>query len=136
MKRLKTIFNKGIFTRFKSAVAALGCLGILFGAVAVAPLQAKAQGSRYALTVHNQSRYQIDRLFLSASDVDSWGPDQLGQRVIYSYSDFTLTNIRPGEYDIKVVDHQGDGCVIRRVSVFEDKQWTLTDASLLRCEGY
>jgi hypothetical protein len=79
----------------------LGCLGILLGAVAVAPLQANAQGSRYALTVHNRSRYQIDRLFLSSTDENNWGPDQLGQRVIYSNSDFTLTNIRPGEYDFK-----------------------------------
>ena len=56
MTRLRTIFNEGVFTRPRTAVAALGCLGILLGAVAVAPQRANAQGTRYALTVHNQSR--------------------------------------------------------------------------------
>ena len=136
MSTLTINFKKKISTRIKAALAVLACFGILFGAIAVTPLTANAQGSRYALTIRNYSRYRIDRLYLSTSDENSWGPDQLGQNVINANSAFTLTNIRPGEYDIKIVDRSGDGCTIRRVSVFEDKVWTLTTASLLQCQGY
>ena len=104
--------------------------------IAVTPLTANAQGSRYALTIRNYSRYRIDRLYMSASDENLWGPDQLGQNMIYSDSQFTLTNIRPGEYDIRIVDASGDRCTIKGVSVFENKIWTITTANLLQCEGY
>jgi hypothetical protein len=136
MTTLRTTTNKRVSMRLKAALVTLAFFGLLLGTVAVAPLRANAQGSRYLLTVRNQSRFQIDRLYLSASDEDNWGPDQLGRRVISAYSDFSLTNIRPGEYDIKIVDHDGDGCVIRRVSFFESRSWTITNANLLRCEGY
>jgi len=134
--RTLTTTNNGFFRRFKTALATLSCFGLLLGAIAVTPVRANAQGSRYVLTVRNLTRFQIDRLYLSPSDDENWGPDQLGRRVIGAYSDFSLTNVRPGEYDIKVVDDDGDGCVIRRVSFFESKIWTLTNANLLRCEGY
>jgi hypothetical protein len=106
MSRLATInfFSKRISARIRATMAVLGCFGILLGAVAMMPLSANAQGSRYALTICNYSRYRIDRLYLSASDENTWGPDQLGQRVMNVGTEFTLTNIRPGEYDLKVVD--------------------------------
>ena len=66
MSRLTMNFDKRLSTRLKAVLAVLGCLGLLLGAVA--PRKASAQGSRYVLTVRNQSRYQIDRLYLSTSD--------------------------------------------------------------------
>jgi len=100
MSTLTMNFSKKISTRFKLALAGLGCFAICsrgcYGAA-----DANAQGNRYSLTVRNYSRYRIDRLYMSASDENLWGPDQLGRHTIYSDSQFTLTNIRPGEYDIR-----------------------------------
>jgi hypothetical protein len=124
-KLTTTNFSKNISTRFKGALAALGCFGILFGAVAMMPLSADAQGSRYGLTVHNRSAYTIYRLYVSRSDENNWGPDQLGRRVIAPGASFTLNNILPGEYDLKVVDQDGDTVVRRGINVFNDKTWTL-----------
>ena len=74
-------------------------LAILTAFVSCVPYPATAQGSRYSLTVRNTSGYTIERLYMSPSDTNQWGPDQLGRHVIQSGGRFTLTDIRPGVYD-------------------------------------
>jgi len=112
-------------------------IGILSGVVlATALVLFAAQGSRHSLTIDNASDYDIHRLYVSSSDVESWGPDQLGTRILRSGSSFTLSDIRTGEYDIKFVDRDGDPCVLRRIKIVEDASWRLTTDWLLRCEGY
>jgi hypothetical protein len=117
--------NERKSTRIKTALATLSCLVLLLGTVAVAPLQAHAQGSKYALTVRNRSANPVYRLYVSPSNTERWGPDQLGNRVIVPGSDFTLTNILPGEYDLKAVDEYGNEAVRRQINVFSDRSWTL-----------
>jgi hypothetical protein len=134
MGRLSKNVNPKILDRTKRILAVLGCLTILGAAIATMPLAANAQGSRYSLTIRNQSRYRIDRLYMSTSDESTWGPDQLGRYVIRPNSQFTLNNIRPGEYDLKLVDEDGDACVIRRVDFFTNKSWTITTSMLVNCE--
>ena len=87
--------------------------------------QAHAQGSRYALTVRNRSANPVYRLYVSPSNTERWGPDQLGNRVIFPGNEFTLTNILPREYDLKAVDEYGNEAVRRQINVFSDRSWTL-----------
>ena len=105
---------------------------ILLGSILPSPVS--AQGSRYSLTIVNDSSFDIERLYVSSSDFGVWGPDQLGLRVLRSGDTFTLTGIKPGEYDIKFVDQDGDTCILR-YQVFRNLSWRLTNSWLLGCES-
>lgn len=89
------------------------------------------------VTVHNDSDFAIFHFFLSPSEEDQWGPDQLGDHVIKNGGSFTLTGVPCDEYDVKLVDEDGDECIVPAVDVCgEDDEWVITDDDLLECEGY
>jgi len=105
-------------------------LVLLFGAV---PLT-RAQGSRCSLKIYNASKYSVYHLYVSSSEEEKWGPDQLGTRILWAGSTFTLTNIKVGEYDIKFVDQDLDACVLRNIKITDDTSWRVTTQWLLQCE--
>lgn len=87
--------------------------------------------------VINQSKWEIHQLFLSSSSEESWGPDQLDDEILAKGDSMTLTHIECDDYDIKVVDEDGDECVIEQVELCGDNSyWKITDKDLLSCEGY
>ena len=91
----------------------------------------------YALTVENDSLFDLYFLYVSPADEDRWGADQLGDDFILESDErFTLEGIPAGDYDLKVVDEDGDECVLPGVTLDEDSDWTITTESLLRCEGF
>jgi hypothetical protein len=99
--------------------------------------EANAAGRKSDVTVHNDSDFAIFHFFLSSSAEDEWGPDQLGDHVIKNGGSFTLTSIPCDEYDVKLVDEDGDECVVEAVDVCgDDDEWLITDEDLLDCEGY
>jgi hypothetical protein len=98
-------------------------------------IPAFAQASRWSLRIRNASNFDIYALYVSGSDYENWGPDQLGSRVLRGGGGlFTLTSIRAGEYDVKFVDEDGDACVLRKVLVTRHLSWELTNTWLLGCE--
>jgi len=110
-------------------VAACLAAGVSWAAPAI------AQSSRWSVRITNASSFDIYSLFVSSSDYENWGPDQLGRRVLRGGGGvFTLTSIRTGEYDVKFVDEDGDACVLRKVLVTKHMTWELTNSWLLRCE--
>ena len=92
-----------------------------------------AQAQRYQLKIQNHSRYQIQRLYMSSSEDENWGPDQLGERVLRPGSAHTISDILPGKYDLKLVNEDGDPCVLRDVSILKDVDWVLTNKILVKC---
>jgi hypothetical protein len=86
----------------------------------------------------NQSKWEIHHLYLSSTDNEEWGPDQLGENVIDAKGGtFLLHSIPCDDYDVKVVDEDGDECVIEDVTLCGDRSyWKITDKDLLACEGY
>lgn len=108
---------------------------LLTGLAGFFPQAVDAQ-NRYQLKIQNDSRYDIYHLYVSSSEEEHWGPDQLGDHVLESDTSYTLTDIVPGEYDIKFVDEDGDACVLRNVKIFQNTSWSLTTKWLARCEGY
>lgn len=87
--------------------------------------------------VINQSKWELHHIFLSSSDDAEWGEDQLGEDVLAKGDSLTLTSIPCDLYDIKVVDEDGDECVIEQVDLCGDNSvWKITDRELLSCEGY
>jgi len=108
-------------------------LALLLLCAVASPVLAK----KASVQVINQSKWEIHHLYLSPTSENEWGPDQLEDEILAKGDRITLTNISCDEYDIKVVDEDGDECVIEAVSLCRDHSfWKITDKALLECEGY
>ena len=105
-----TMADTKTYRRFIAAA----CLAV--GVSAAVP--AFAQASRWSLRITNSSSFDIYALYVSSSDLEKWGPDQLGTRILKGGGGtFTLTSIRTGEYDVKFVDEDGEDVVLYRRSL-------------------
>jgi hypothetical protein len=113
-------------------------VGLLFALAALAlPLPSKAQPQRAEFMINNRSDWDIYHMYLSPEQKDTWGEDQLGEHVIKSGESFTLNDIPCGEYDIKLVDEDGDDCVVEGIVMCKDHtHWDLTNKELAKCEGW
>jgi hypothetical protein len=115
---------------------AVACLSAVLLLTVSAPAFA-AKKDKASIKVINQSDWAVHHLFLSSSSDDDWGPDQLGEDVLEKGDSMTLTDVPCDEYDIKVVDEDGDECVIEAVQLCNDHSyWKITNKELLGCEGY
>jgi hypothetical protein len=89
------------------------------------------------LAIHNKTKWSVHHLYLSPAKENEWGPDQLGSNQIDPGQTFTLKDIPCNTYDIKVVDEDGDECVIKGEKFCgHEASWDLSDDELLGCEGY
>ena len=96
-----------------------------------------AAGIPSRVKVINQSKWEIHHIYLSASDSESWGPDQLEDMILAKGDSVTINGIPCDTYDIKVVDEDGDECIIEQIELCGDNAfWKITDKHLLECEGY
>lgn len=92
----------------------------------------------HELDIVNRSKTTVHHLYLSDSKDAEWGPDQFGngnKDVVEPGETFTLTDIEPGRYDVKVVAADGTECVIENVRIAESKEWVITESMLDDCEG-
>ena len=127
--------------RLVAARSYVSALAILLSAFAVVPTVADAQTqqrrrNRFQYTIQNNSRYVIRELYFETSENDQWGPDRLGRNVLPVGQTFRLTNIIAGEYDMKLVDEDGDVCELYNIMVCGNGTYNITNENLLRCEGY
>jgi hypothetical protein len=95
-----------------------------------------AQGAWYQVRITNSSRYAIRSIYMSPTSNRYWGPDLLGSQVLVPGYVLTTHPLQAGYYDLKLVDQDGDQCVVRGVSVDPSSSWTITNAWLVHCEGY
>ena len=94
-------------------------------------------GDKATVKIINQSKWEIHHIYFGSSSDETWGDDYLGEDVLAKGDSLTLSEIECGDYDIKVVDEDGDECVIEEVSLCGDNVfWKITDKDLLECEGY
>lgn len=118
-----------------SALLRIAVLALCLGALGIMSPRVNAQ-NRYSLKIINNSRYQITQLFVSSTENDEWGPDQFGEgksNVLNPGESFTLTDLIPGEYNIKFVDPDGDTCILKDIKIFKNESWSLTSAWLEKC---
>jgi hypothetical protein len=114
-------------------------VAVLFALVMLAlPLASQAQPQKAVFMIVNRSDWDIHGLFLSPTHKDTWGPDQLGDEVIkHGGGSYTIHSIPCGHYDIKVIDEDGDACVIEDVIMCKDHtHWDITNKELANCEGW
>ena len=107
---------------------------LLACAVVAAPAFAEYESK---VEISNKSQWSIHHLYLSSVDTNEWGPDQLGDEVIESGGGkFTLTDVPCDAYDVKLVDEDGDECVVNAVPLcVDDNRWVITDEPLLACQN-
>lgn len=110
-----------------SLVAAVAALGLC-----LSPVSAHAAGS---VEIVNQSSWELHYLYVGPAGNPDWGPDQLGDHVIGLGESFTLNKIACGNYDIMVVDEDGDQCELYDIRLCSDKIWRITDTELLTCQA-
>lgn len=84
----------------------------------------------------NNSKWDIHSLYLSPVNEEEWGPDQLGDNVVIgSKTTFTLTSIEPDKYDMKLVDEDGDECIVKGLKLGTDTETVINDSNLLECQS-
>jgi hypothetical protein len=85
--------------------------------------------------VENRSSITIDSIYMSGVNDTSWESDLLGSSELDPGYHTTIL-ATPGRYDVKLVDGDGDKCVINNVEIRGDRTLTITTDMLMRCEGY
>jgi hypothetical protein len=108
-------------------------LGITLGCAGFMAANANAGG--VAITFKNSSQWAIHNLYLSSTNQNEWGPDQLGNQVINTGGSFELQNIPVGKYDVQIVDEDGDKCILGGVKIAANEEVNITPADLLKCQA-
>lgn len=104
----------------------------LFGLAAAA----SAASTDASVEIVNRSAWDIHNLYLSPVDDEEWGPDQLGDDVIEAGAHYTLTDIPCDAYDVRIVDEDGDECVVEAVALCAGEDaWVIDDSDLLACQA-
>lgn len=105
-------------------------------ALAAGSVAAKGGKLDARVTVVNQSLWTIHEMYLSSTDGGEWGPDQLGPTVaIASGERHTLERIPCDTYDVKLVDEDGDECMVAGVALCgAEATWVVTDEDLRACQ--
>ena len=103
------------------------CAGVMLAASSALALD---------LEVSNSSKTTIHHIYLSAVGAKNWGDDQLGDSdddTIEPGDSYTIEDIEPGRYDLKLVAQDGTACIVSNVRFGTDKTWTITEAMLDSC---
>lgn len=111
----------------KIALVFLACTGLVATSIIARALD---------LEVANESKTTIHHIYLSAVGEKNWGDDQLGDGeddTIDPGDSYTMSDIDPGRYDLKLVASDGTVCVVGNVRFGADKVWTVTEGMLDTC---
>lgn len=120
--------KRNILSRILSAVAAL----TLAASLTTTFTQAQSSNS---VRIENDSDYSIYEIYMSPANDLSWGSDLLGsRRVLPTGYYFTFSGALPGRYDLKLVDEDGDVCVVSDIRVNGNANWSISNSWLLNCE--
>ncbi len=123
----------------KLTMTAMPRLAILCGSLSIlvaATLLSSAHSQTATIRIENNSSREIHHVFLSPTDQDNWGSDQLNDTVIRSGDSFTLNNVTCSGSDIKVIAEDQNGCFLSAVlGCGGDGVWTITSETPANCGG-
>ncbi len=83
----------------------------------------------------NKSSWEIHEIYFSQSKKSDWGEDHLDKEVLQKGDSLTLSDVKPGTWDVMVVDEDGDKCVLEDVAIKGSDRWEITDKELLACQA-
>jgi hypothetical protein len=128
MKISTVIFNASNGIRLAMLAAALWTIGTV-------ALLSATPAATTTLTVVNNSTHEIHRLYLSPTDSNLWGPDQLNESYISPGATRTL-NVTWEQPTVKVVAEDEDGCFLdTTVEATGNPVWTITSDATRNCGG-
>jgi hypothetical protein len=91
-------------------------------------------GEKSKVVIENRSDWVIEELYMSPTDEDEWGPDQLEEDILEPGDSFTLVKVPCDYWDLLIIDEDGDECVLEEVDLCGDKAtWSITNDELLNC---
>lgn len=86
------------------------------------------------LTIKNESSFAIAALYMSSSSTSDWGPDLLEDELLEPGDRIEISEIECDDYDIKVIDEDGDDCVLEKIELCANSaEWIITDEELALC---
>jgi len=92
--------------------------------------------NRYTLTITNRAKWTITEVYVETSEnKQNWGKEWLNGRLLKKDTFIELTNLRPGEYDVRFVDEDGYECVLMNTAITQNKSWSLTQKWLDDCQA-
>ena len=107
---------------------------ILFGVFACVPLLSSAHTAATRVTIANNSSLAIRHVYLSATNQDNWGADQLNGSIPPGGGSFTLDNVSCAGNGVKVIAEDENGCFLYQVvSCNENVTWTITNDAVPDC---
>ncbi|MBL8300479.1 MAG: hypothetical protein JNN30_19245 [Rhodanobacteraceae bacterium] len=113
----------------------LSSLLLVFVAAFAVTGLASAESSDSKIVIKNKSAWAIHQLFLSPTDEREWGEDQLGQHTVNTGDSFTLTGVPCRAYDVRLVDEDGDECIVEDVGICaSDNTWVIDNEDLVGCQ--
>lgn len=88
------------------------------------------------IEVANKSDYAILKLYLTPHDANEWGPDQLQEDILAKNETLVLKGIECNSYDVKLVDKDGDECIVKDVDLcLKTERWEMTTEALVGCQA-
>ena len=58
-----------------------------------------------------------------------------GDEILANGESLTLTGVSKGKWDVRVVDEDGDECIIEDVAINSNDKWVIEDDDLLACQN-
>ncbi|HEY7246635.1 MAG TPA: hypothetical protein VH678_22405 [Xanthobacteraceae bacterium] len=100
--------------------------------IALAALIAPA--SAFDLVVVNEANLSvIHKLYLAPAKSNQWGENKLQSQTIAEKGRFTVRDVPAGMYDLKIIDDDDDSCVVPDINIDQNKEWKVTDKTMLEC---
>jgi hypothetical protein len=127
-------FNTPTRRTVRFILPVIAMFAVVFGAYMLKSSSTEAQRRTATVTIRNNSDWNLNHFYVSPHNQNTWGPDQLGAEIIGNGESFTLTDIPCDAYDLKLVDEDGDQCIITDIDICnEDLVWTIDQSVLANC---
>jgi hypothetical protein len=121
MSNIKSKLTRNIISYF-------ALLAVVLCAMMAAPGLSRANRDGTTISLTNNSSRRMEHVYLSATDVESWGADQLNDASLRPGQSFTLSNVSCASSEVKVIAEDQDGCFVSTVvTCTENTSWDITN---------
>jgi hypothetical protein len=110
-------------------ILCLVAMFIMFGSINRAEAQVQ-------ITIQNDSDWAFYEMYMTASDYETWGEDLLemsGQSVLIREEAISISIPAIGYWDLKIIDEDGDECVVTEIYINDHEYVHVTSDMLLDC---
>jgi hypothetical protein len=107
---------------------------MIFGVFACMPVLLNAHAAGTNITITNNSSRDIRHVYLSATNQDNWGADQLNGSIPPGGGSITLGDVSCSGAGVKVIAEDQNGCFLYQVvACNNDATWTITNDAVPDC---